>query len=318
MKKLFCCTLSFLLIFLPPVSAWAGSEAAEYEEEIIYLSNETDSELTIEEIDELIQTRTMAYLFSDFELAENITDILYQNGMEEISLAEICQITDYDGEITVSDSGATFETIYGSYTSSGVTYQTMRIYATPSTGSNLYKSGVTTKKNSSSAAANVMKFISISSSAAAGIYSDSLGVVLTVYSALKSLVSQLSATTTITNISASYTWAVAETCVFIYIKNSSGSWSLSAQYSKASASVTAVVPTLEYGSDGAIADTLTKKYTGSITPNNYNSMSKAVSAFINGGIYSSARINKIIIKGISGKTVKSVSLLNPYYPASIT
>ena len=37
----------------------------------------------------------------------------------------------------------------------------------------------------------------------------------TVYGALSSLVSNLSSTSTIKNISSSYTWNVAETCVFV-------------------------------------------------------------------------------------------------------
>ncbi len=91
-----------------------------------------------------------------------------------------------------------------------------------------------------------------------------------------------------------------------------------AQYSKATASITVVTPTLSFGKNGAIASSVTKKYNINAIPKNYNSTAKAVSAYINGGEYNKARIKKIVIKGIQGKTVKSISLLNPDYPGSIT
>ena len=162
-----------------------------------------------------------------------------------------------------------------------------------------------------------MKFIGITAEAAIGLASDSIGVVQTVYGALQSYINAFSPTTTVTNISSSYTWNVGETCVFVYVKSTTGEWVMGAQYSKATASVTVVTPTLEYGTNGAIASAITKYYSGSATPTNYNDTAKAVNAFLGADLYDDARITRIVINGIEGKTVETVNLVNPDFPGMI-
>ena len=139
----------------------------------------------------------------------------------------------------------------------------------------------------------------------------------TVYGALSSLVSNLSSISTIKNISSSYTWNVAETCVFVYIKSpTTGMWIQGAQYGKASSNVTVVTPTLTYGTNGAIASSVTKTYSGTATPSNYNSTAQAFNGYL-GSVYTDAKVSKVVIKGIEGKTVKTIKLLNPDIPAMI-
>lgn len=132
-------------------------------------------------------------------------------------------------------------------------------------------------------------------------------------------ISTLAPTSTINNISTSYTWNSAETCVFVYFKsNTLSSYVLAAQYTKVTAGVTAVTPTLTFGKNGAITSSITKYYSGSATPNNYNGTAMALSYYEFGSVYNQARINAIDIKGLQGQAVHTISLSLPYYPSSIT
>lgn len=283
------------------------------------VSEYADSDFSYNDIDNLIDDRNTALMEQNYEYADQLTDTLHEHGIQTITLAELDALT---GNTTpaAARSSAKFETVYGTYTTGGKKYNTMRVYATPSYSSNLYKSGVTVLKNTSKAKAGAMSLLNSVAESAAGIAASSTQatIALSVYDALKNLVPALSSTSTINTIKSSYTWNVAETCVFIFVKNSSGMWLSAAQYSKATASITVVTPTLSFGKNGAIASSVTKKYNINAIPKNYNSTAKAVSAYINGGEYNKARIKKLVIKGIQGKTVKSISLLNPDYPGSIT
>ena len=80
-------------------------------------------------------------------------------------------------------------------------------------------------------------------------------------------------TSVVSDIKGSYTWATAETCVFVYFQSPtiSGAWNLKGQYSKASVAVGVSVPTLKVKGKKAIAKVLQKSYNKTVTPQNYNS-----------------------------------------------
>ncbi len=322
MKRIISSIMVILLVLSTTITAFAADKVPQ--SEVIFSGqhsrNMALSSVTIGDIDQLVDERNEAYLNGDNEEVERLTNELHSTGMGTISLDELNQLTGEnksDSKIAAR-SGATFETVYSTYTHNGITYDIMRIYATPTTSSNLYYSGVTALKNSSSATANSMKFISIVAQATAGLASDSLGAIQTVYGALRSSISALSSTSTINNISSSYTWNAAETCVFVYVKSTvTGNWVMGAQYSKASSTVTTVTPTLEYDSNGAITSAITKTYSGTATPTYYNNTYKAVSEYLGAGLYDLARVNKIVVKGIQGKKIKTINLLNPDTPGTI-
>ena len=73
-------------------------------------------------------------------------------------------------------------------------------------------------------------------------------------------------TSVVSDIKGSYTWATAETCVFVYFQRN-----LKGQYSKASVAVGVSVPTLKVKGKKAIAKVLQKSYNKTVTPQNYNS-----------------------------------------------
>lgn len=313
-KRAITTFMALLLVMLTPLTALASDTSSE-----VVLSNPQtrSASVTIEEIDAVVEERNQAYLSEDFEKVEALTDKLHNMGMGTISLSELNKLTGEEDAVATR-TNAILETVYSKYTTGGKTYDIMRIYATPTTSSNLYSTGVTALKNSSSAQANAMQFINITAQAAAGLSSNTIGVVQTVYGALQGYISAFSPTTTVKNISSSYTWNTSETCVFVYVKSqTTGSWVMGAQYSKATGHVTVVTPTLLYGTNGAITSSISKSYSGSATPTNYNSTAKAVSAYLGANIYNQARVSRVVFKGIQGKTVKTVYLLNPDIPGMI-
>lgn len=317
MKKIVTIFMFIVLMLIEVIPVHAKELICE--EEKVTSSNEKQrnscSSSSIDDIDRLIEQRNQAYLMNDYDTVNEITSELYENGMSKISKKDLETLLGEESN-ALSRSGATFETVYSTYTTGGRTYKIMRVYATPTTNSNLYMTGVTAVKNSTSLSANAMNFINITAQASAGLASNTVSTVQTVYGAISSYVGTLSPTTTIKNISASYTWNIAETCAFVYVKSSSGMWVQGAQYGKVSSSVTAVIPTLTYGTNGVIASSITKNYNGSATPYNYNSTAKAIDGYL-GSVYTSSKVSKVIIKGIEGKTVKSIKLLNPEIPAMI-
>ena len=335
MRKRFFSFMSLLLVasfLLVPTQAFATSN--EQAEEIV-LNSETSQETSITEIDMLIEQRTEALIENNQELYDEINEALEEKGLQTVTLEEVIALTGsvptLDGSTLSPDSldtpqmaalasSATFQTLYSTYTTGGKSYDVMRVYATPngSTGT-LYQTGSTSITNAASAGANTMAFINIGVSSVAGLASDTIGLVQTVYGALSGIISQLSTTSTVTNIKATYVWNAAETCVFIYFPSPTigGLWNVKARYSKASSGVGVNVPTLVTSANRTIAVVQQKSYSGSATPVNYDSTAKAFEAYTNGGTYQS-RISKITIKGIEGKAVQTITLKNPLEPAEIS
>ena len=126
-------------------------------------------------------------------------------------------------------------------------------------------------------------------------------------------------TSVVSDIKGSYTWAAAETCVFVYFQSPtiSGAWNLKGQYSKASVAVGVSVPTLKVKGKKAIAKVLQKSYNKKWTPQNYNSTQKAFEAYKNCGTYKAIGISKVNITGVEGKKVGTIKLSNPPSPSGI-
>lgn len=201
MKKVYSIVLIVLMFVVSSVPAYAMENTTEGVE-VVQLdieSSDTENALTIDEIDALVEERNQAYLEGDFTAVESITDELYGNGMNAVSESELNEILGLESTMSTRN-GAIFETVYTSYLYQGTTYKVMRVYATPTTSSNLYKTGVTVVSNSKTATAKAMNFIKTAVSAAAGIKSNTIGLAQSVYSAVKDVVSGLSSTSTITNI----------------------------------------------------------------------------------------------------------------------
>lgn len=276
----------------------------------------------INQIDSLIEKRTAALINGNEEQYEYLDERVRATGTEEVSLEEILSLTGASNTTKARSPSTKYansikyeKTTYKYRYSDGKTYSVMKITATPTGEGLLYKTGSTTIKNSSSAAANAMQFIKIGASSVAGIASNKISIAQTVYSALAGGVSQLSSKSTITKIKANYTWNTSETCSYIYIYDKSlGSYRLGARYHKVSSGIGASVPTLTIKNKGSVAVVNQRSYSGSATPVNYDSVSQAIKYYKKKAVYTSS-ITKVDIKGVEGKTVRNVRLANPQTPS---
>lgn len=147
-----------------------------------------------------------------------------------------------------------------------------------------------------------MNLIKITSSSVAGVVNEPIGIVQTVYGFASEISNYLSKTSVVSDIKGSYTWAAAETCVFVYFQSPtiSGAWNLKGQYSKASVAVGVSVPTLKVKGKKRQLKYF-KSYNKTVTPQNYNSTQKAFEAYKNGGTYKAIGISKVNITGVEGK-----------------
>jgi hypothetical protein len=322
-KKIAPLLLSCLLILTPVYASASNGEGQNVVE--IVTSSKVSGATSIQDIDRLMEKRTQAILSKDFTAADEIGAELEKLGAKEVSLNEVLVLTDSTPEefekssdIQLLAASATFSTVYSTYTTGGQTYDVMRIYATPtgSTGT-LYQTGVTATTNSNSAAANTMQILKMVVSSTVGVASNTIGIAQTVYGFLKDLISLLSPTSTISNITTSYTWSAAESCVFIYFQSkTSGAWVLAGQYSKATTTMHTATPVLKVQGTSVIGSTVSKDHNGSATPLYYNDTAKAYTEFRATGIHVS-RIKQITVTGVEGKTVKTIRLANPDIPAAI-
>lgn len=326
-KKFFVIgVISAIIMNQSIMPAMASCKTMDVEKEEI--SNEQE-DTQISEIDDLMEKKCETLIQKDNTNYENINNELEEKGVETTSLSQIIKLT---GEVPKLDSdagteqnlraasAATFQTKYSTYTYKNKKYKVMRVYATPNgkTGP-LYKTGNSTVKNSKSLEATAMEVIKIISSNAIGYVNKPLSITQTAYSIASEFSNYLSKTSVVNDIKGSYTWAVAETCVFVYFQSPtiSGAWNLKGQYSKASVAVGVSIPTLKAKGKKAIAKILQKSYNKTVTPQNYNSTQKAFEAYKNGGTYKAIGVSKINITGIEGKKVGTIKLSNPPSPSGI-
>lgn len=288
----------------------------------------------LNKIDRLISDRNKAMIENNETDYNNFDIELKSEGIKEVSLEEIKQLTNSSDNFMhiASDnislfsinslaaissvSNVKFERIYTTYTYKKKKYDVMKIYATPISKGRLYQANVTgiKKQNSNTAKAAAMSAIKTSAASIAGIASTKVAIIQSVYQVAKDIGMAVSKTDTIKNITASYTWNEAESCCFIYVFNNNiGSYVLAARYNNVNYSVGISVPTLTVKGMNAQTSIKQKSYTRKIEPINCNSTSKALEYYVKGGVYTS-QVTSFKIKGIEGKTVKTVTLSTPQNP----
>ena len=281
---------------------------------------ETQKIVTVSEIDAICDERLDAIAAGDIEEYDALTQTLRSYGVKEVSPAEVAALTGENTPITTASTtrnGITYETYNTTYTYNGTTYKILRILATPSSArsSVLYKNGSISIKNSKSAKANAMSCIGAGVSAISAIAVNKICIAQTVYGFFSNVSNQLSSTSEITNIKASYVWNTAVACSFIHVKKTDNeNFKLRGLYHKASASIAVTIPELSVtGNQNIQTSMLQKAHTGQATPVNYDSTLKAVQGYINNKQYQSS-ITSVNMTGIEKKTIKNVSLGVPMTP----
>ncbi len=318
-KTLVTILLSIIIVFstVKPVNASISDD----------LDSKNSEKLSA--IDSLIDQRNKAFLNGDSTATKEIDSKLNNAGLINTTykeLSEMVPLPDNINGINTSRSSISaaaaaeknkFSYSYFTYTYNGKLYDVMYVYVYPlTTSSNLYQSSVTgvQLKNSKQAAANAISLIKITASSLAGFASNTLSTAQTVYSAFSSV---LSPSTTVQNISSSYTWNCAQTCNFCFIKSRvTNSYVQASQWAKVNSTVTVVTPLLIVGSNSSTTSASTKTYTGTVTPDGYGETMEAIKSY-NVGIFHIARVSSISIKGISGQTVKNININNLEAPAAI-
>nr|WP_297280126.1 hypothetical protein [uncultured Butyricicoccus sp.] len=279
--------------------------------------------VTVSDIDSIFDERLEAIVEGDQEKYDELTEILRSYGVEEVTLPEIAELTGEDMPAQQSSStrnGITYETYNTTYKYNGKSYDILRILATPVSGYKndtiLYKSGDVTLKNSKSAGANSMYVLKSTVSSVAGLASNKIAVAQTVYNFFKGIRDQVSSTSEITNIKASYVWNTALGCSFIYVReNPKASFDLRGLYHKASASIGVTIPQISVkGHQNIETSMLQNSHSGVATPVNYDNTLKAVQGFINKKQYQSS-VEGVKMTGIEGKTIKNMTFNLPMTPS---
>jgi len=319
-KRIFAVLLVAIMLIIP-MDVAAASEEQLYLEYIVTNSNARVN-ATISDVDFLLEQREMAFIEGDHVAYDAITASLRSMGLREISIEEIAALTGEDFDTMpriMARSNVRRETINSTVFSGGNRYEVMRIIVTPTGVGTLHTTGVTTQNNRNSAAANAVEFARIAVTSIAGTASNTIGIVQTVHGALRDIVSVVQPNTTITNISASYTWSVTERAVFIYIfDNDLGSYRLSARFHSATAAVGVSVPTLVINGNQSTAVVRQWSHSGAATPTDYNNVFRAVEAFRQRGSFTlpvfSSSIRSVNFTGIEGQVVRTQALINHSTP----
>ena len=329
-----CLALSMVLSTVS-YAADVKSTAVIVEDDMLPLENYLDAEqvVTVSEIDQLCDERLEAIVTHNMEKYNEITDTLRSYGVEEISYNDVMCMAGDEGTIdnangvplsTETRGGITFETFDTTYKLNGKYYDVRRILATPDPSyphdTWLYTTGDTDElRNDRSAMATVMKLMGIGVQTSVGLASNTIGTAQTVYRVLGDVNDALSSTDTVTNISASYTWNVAEACSFVLVCNSGTleSYQIRGIYHKAAASLGVSVPTLVVGNGQNIVTGIDQgSMSGTATPINYKSKKKAVEGFISGKRYQSS-VTRVIFKGIEDQIIEQRNLKNPTAPTDV-
>jgi len=313
----------FLLVsvmLLVPMQVSALGRNASYKNDIIINGN-SRANVTMADIEMLLEQRTLAFTEKDDALYESITAALRRNGLREITLKEIAALTGQDMNFTFGIQGSStntvrFETINSTFFSGGNIYRIMRIIASPTDIGLLNATGISTVNNRNPAVANVMQFIRIGLSSIAGTASNAIGVIQTVHGALRDIVTAVQPMTTITNIRATYVWSVTERAIFIHVfDHAQATYRLSARFHSATAAVGVNIPTLLINGSQPVAVVRQWNHSGTATPTDYNSTIRAVEAFRQRGSFSlpvfSSSIRSVDFRGIEGQNVMNHALRNP-------
>ena len=139
----------FSVIEMQNVSAFFNDE-----KEIVLDSNGDETNTTIDEINAIIDLQNEAFVEENFSSVKEYENQLNSLGVQTVTGSELAKIIGEDQVGGIAKvKGATMKTVYSKYTTGGKTYDVMRVLATPTTSSNLYKTGVTALKSNTSAQA---------------------------------------------------------------------------------------------------------------------------------------------------------------------
>lgn len=307
-KTLYCLAITFLLLF-------------NYSNVYAFNSNEY-IETTQISIEKILDLRTKALL------EDNTTDYNIYNkqlsklGFVETNISEINKITDntiFDENSSflksqLSAPNIKFERKNYTYSYNGKSYDILQIVATPEAKSSLlYQSGakILTKSNAAQ----------ISSTAALQFAMDTVvgftkvpAILYNLFNLVRGTLPNISSSTTVSDVSANYTWNAAQTCAFFFVfDNNLGSYRQAGRFHKITSAVAVNIPTLIVSGKDVVADIIQSKKSVQYTPPKYGHISSVLNAYISKTIFTQS-VNSILIKGLNNLQVAHVSFRSPKTP----
>ncbi len=340
-KRLFSAITAIALLLSLSPSTFAISASPSYtivEDDMLASTaapaSSSSNIVTVSEIQSLLNDRTVALLNDDDASYDEITETLRTYGVKEISYEDLPTLlgeaplhsTFSTPDETYTTENSVFEYYYTTYTYRGTTYDIMRILASPNPNASgdtiLYNTDVEILHNSKSSTLIAMELLGIGVESLIGVESvvgagvSTAGTIaLTLFDVIDTVSSGLSTTSRVSNVSATYTWNLAEDCSWVFVSNrGEGNYQLAGCYHKGSMGVSVAVPKLTVNNMDSTAyiDSVNRQITA--YPENYDSTYYALDSYVNGsGAYISS-ITALPVEGIEGQVVTMARLNNPIYP----
>lgn len=222
MKKFLSIILTLAMVFAMSASAFAASADFDPTNQSLtdgYIINQngTISSTTVDDIKSLVHERNWAILAGDTSRENQFQQALENAGAYKSTTTELAAFSD-NAAIALGSPNVTYDTIQYSVVVSGKTYQVKEIIAHPTVDSNLFHSDSINKKSiSSSVSAGSYELLKVMGSLAVGAAYEAVGIGISAYDALKSVIFGFAPTTTVYGITANYSCAALEQVSFYQV-----------------------------------------------------------------------------------------------------
>lgn len=316
MRKVFSFLLTLVVCGSLCVPAFAtGTE----NNHLIYESGEI-SEATVEEVDALLRERNRAILAGDESAAEAIMDELYSMGVRPSTAEEIAAVSDSDIMVAAGGNYELNTIEYSTYVN-GKTYYVKRIDCAVFPGCNLYQTmNISPRTIEASCQAASFDMCTAVGTTIAGVANPVAGAVLTVYDVLKNAVANLTPTTIVEDISASYDVTILEQCSF-YSYKLNNYWTPYAVTQFVELEVDATIFGLDYNGSGFShinnqdATYFATIYAGS--QNDYTAGAQLREYFTSYLCNYDSMVTALILRDVNGDTLLSRGLVCPHNTSQI-
>ncbi|MDC3417083.1 hypothetical protein [Aquibacillus salsiterrae] len=235
-------------------------------------------------------------------------------GLEATSL--VTPLIDQPSDTNDVDWSTYRSTVY----QDGETYDVQRLVAQPnSSNSELSEHGFRTIRSTYNWKAGYMNVLSTGAKTAAGEIPGA-GIALSVYDAFKGMITGISKETTITDANINYSWNIATTAVFSYVKLASQSddyQDLSYISTRLDGKNFYTLLTFEDENGDFKAGGEQGQRDVFVVPSGYDSGFNAVDAYLSPYAKSRATVTRYDIAGIEGSHVSYVYLVDPSFPAHV-
>lgn len=314
--------VSTMLCLAAPASAMQLKDTVGTDEEYVISSSDSKvrSTVSISDVDELMKEYSNAVVSEDMDAVTRLDQELYEMGVRDVSFSDIIQMTgDADTPMTLAASdNITFKTAYSEIIVNGETKEIMRIYATPTKGCEMYHRGTaegsTVVVNTAANALHVCKVWGLWALGNVKKY----GPVISFFAAFYDSISGLEKDTNVHSMDANYIYTCAENTVFLYFKNSIGTWTHIGTSNYLAYAVTYVLDS--YVIDGVITrpSQISHDYSGNLSVSGYNDASAIYKQWLSGGPYTSLQFRTFDIGQAANVNVSIVTLnlLCPLLPGN--